>query len=579
MVRGAFPIGRLRTALAALAGLLCAAAPAWGQLRATEVLVVANGNIKHSVALGRYYCRHRHVPDDQLLIVRTEASADIPREAFERQIRDPIRKHLIENKLKEKVRCIVLMWGVPVRVLGQAMSDDQRQVVQAYRGAAEAIRGRMAGDVALLYKVGHSFPEPRTKGLTPLGKLFEPDAAASADLKRSVEENAKVFKTLLRGKQQRLKQIQDPDEQRIARRQLAALRLEFHGLRGFLRDYPEDDVPGLPTREALSEQAEGLEERLQQLLAGEPTKARARRIVEAVAALEGIEKAWSYCEHRLLAPNRGEDASVDSELALLWEPDYRLSGPLPNPMNWRLAAAKTRPDNVPGSVLMAARIDGPEVTDAVRIIKDSIEAEKEGLKGKFYIDAGGRYPSYDAHLFRLAKLVEKGTKIPLVLDKKPELFPPNSCPNAALYTGWYSVRKYVPAFRWSKGSVGWHIASFEAQHLRAPGSEEWCIKMIQGGVAATLGAVNEPYLAAFPYPEDFFALLLTGRFTVAECYWRTVPQSSWRLTLICDPLYNPFGTRPEISVYQLPAEMTGREKLPGLDEAPASRPADQPPSH
>ena len=126
------------------------------------------------------------------------------------------------------------------------------------------------------------------------------------------------------------------------------------------------------------------------------------------------------------------------------------------------------------------------------------------------------------------------------------------------YAGWYSLRKYMPAFTWVRGAVGWHIASFEAHHLRTPTVNEWCVKMLQKGVAATLGAVNEPYLQAFPLPEDFFCLLLTGQYTLAECYWRTVPSASWRLTLIADPLYNPFKLYPHISVYSLPPALTGR---------------------
>ena len=76
--------------------------------------------------------------------------------------------------------------------------------------------------------------------------------------------------------------------------------------------------------------------------------------------------------------------------------------------------------------------------------------------------------------------------------------------------------------------------------------------MIQNGVSATVGAVNEPLLGAFPLPDEFFPLLLTGKYTVAECYWRTVPMASWRLTLICDPLYNPFKNNPRVDAAKLP---------------------------
>ncbi len=149
------------------------------------------------------------------------------------------------------------------------------------------------------------------------------------------------------------------------------------------------------------------------------------------------------------------------------------------------------------------------------------------------------------------KHADAGT-IALKLDERKELFPPGSCPDAALYVGWYSLAKYVPAFTWRRGAVGWHIASAEAKNLRNPHTREWCAQMIRAGVAATAGPVNEPYLQAFPLPEEFFPLLMTGRYTLAECWWRTVPSASWRMTLIGDPLYNPFAKAPAVKPEALP---------------------------
>ena len=41
------------------------------------------------------------------------------------------------------------------------------------------------------------------------------------------------------------------------------------------------------------------------------------------------------------------------------------------------------------------------------------------------------------------------------------------------------------------------------------------------GVVGTLGPVAEPYLQSFPTADEFFPLLLTGKLTLAEVYWRT----------------------------------------------------------
>jgi len=212
---------------------------------------------------------------------------------------------------------------------------------------------------------------------------------------------------------------------------------------------------------------------------------------------------------------------------------------------------------------MTARIDAPSATLARRIITDSIAVEKTGLRGVFYIDSGlvARfaknpknlgYRIYDNRLKALHRFVSMRTKMKTVLDTSGSLFAPGKCPDAALYAGWYSLRKYVPAFTWKRGAVGWHTASFEAADLRNPKSSQWCPSMLSAGAAATVGAVDEPLLTAFPAPEEFYPLLLTGRFTLAECYWRTTPMVSWQITLIGDPLYNPFKANPQVSASLLP---------------------------
>ena len=248
---------------------------------------------------------------------------------------------------------------------------------------------------------------------------------------------------------------------------------------------------------------------------------------------------------------RPEDAAVDSELALVLWDRYDLRGPVPNPLYWRKADAPE--PNKPGPVILTARLDGPSREDVSRMIATSAAVERNGLHGVFYIDAGGKVPQYDQHLRSLHQIVQTKTKLRSRLDTQPAVLPAGSCPQAALYVGWHSPRRYVPAFMWVPGAVGWHIASFEAKALRNPSACTWCAKMIQNGVAATLGAVGDPTLGAFPLPQDFFPLLLSGKCTVAECYWRTVPWASWRLTLIGDVLYNPCASAPQMRPGDLPA--------------------------
>jgi uncharacterized protein (TIGR03790 family) len=215
---------------------------------------------------------------------------------------------------------------------------------------------------------------------------------------------------------------------------------------------------------------------------------------------------------------------------------------------------------------MVSRITAPTLEAARKLIEASIAVERKGLRGKVYLDARGvrwdpkreprgSYGHYDQSLRDLAERLKAHTRLEVVLDDKPELFAPRTCPDAALYCGWYSLGKYVDAFTWVPGAVGYHIASGEAVDLRTAGSTSWCPAMLQRGVAATMGPTFEPYLTAFPLPDDFFPLLLTGRYTLVEAYYRTLPLNSWAMLLVGDPLYNPFKAAPALDESALPPRL------------------------
>jgi uncharacterized protein (TIGR03790 family) len=85
--------------------------------------------------------------------------------------------------------------------------------------------------------------------------------------------------------------------------------------------------------------------------------------------------------------------------------------------------------------------------------------------------------------------------------------------------------------------VGFHIASSECATLKGKNSQVWCKKMLDKGIAATIGPVGEPYVQSFPVPEIFFHYLTEGYLTLAESYLISLPYLSWKMVLIGDPLY------------------------------------------
>jgi len=230
------------------------------------------------------------------------------------------------------------------------------------------------------------------------------------------------------------------------------------------------------------------------------------------------------------------NASVDSELSMVLFGAYELYRWQPNMLR------SNGPQ--PFRTLMVCRLDGPDYTIAKGLVDKALAAEAEGLKGTAYVDSRGlfgkdAYGHYDQSLRDLALLIQLRTPLPVKEERTAALFGPGSCPDAAIYCGWYSVSRYVDAFEFAPGAVGFHIASFEAASLHDPNSAQWCPAMLTRGITATLGPVAEPYLHSFPEPKAFFSELFSGSCLV-EAFYRTSPFNSWQLVLIGDPLYRPF---------------------------------------
>ena len=86
-------------------------------LRPDELLLIYNGDDSDSRELAAYYAEQRGVPADRLFALHVEGTKEeIPAVDFSRLIRDPIRRHLEEHDLRDRVRCLVTFYGLPIRV-------------------------------------------------------------------------------------------------------------------------------------------------------------------------------------------------------------------------------------------------------------------------------------------------------------------------------------------------------------------------------------------------------------------------------------------------------------------------------
>lgn len=247
------------------------------------------------------------------------------------------------------------------------------------------------------------------------------------------------------------------------------------------------------------------------------------------------------------AAGKEDEASVDSELALLGMEPYTLPAFTPNP-SFKSDLPFHLNDSSPGLFLIS-RLDGPDDATVKRMIDDAIKVENEGLTGRAVIDLALKDDSYEQgeEWLRQCATLYRKNGIPLYVDRSSNLIPAHwPLPDTALYFGWYQDRVSGvfedPSFRFAPGAVVCHLHSFSAAHLRS-GTEHWTGPLLLRGAAATLGNVWEPYLAVTCYFDLFNQRLLSGA-TLAEAAWFASPGLSWMQVVLGDPLYRPFKKLP-----------------------------------
>lgn len=233
------------------------------------------------------------------------------------------------------------------------------------------------------------------------------------------------------------------------------------------------------------------------------------------------------------------EASVDSELAILSYEGHSLEGPIKNPyFESKQSFAEAR---LP-YIMLVGRIDGPSFAICQRMISDAQEAERTGLWGRAYVDIAQFYPEGDAWLRSVAaQLGDAG--IPVEIHGWKEVFPKHyPLRDVSTYFGWYEWNvcgPFVkPGFAFKKGAVAVHLHSFSAATLRSE-TANWCGPLLARGAAVTLGNVYEPYLSMTHHFDKFQKKLLEGA-TVVEAAYAAIPVLSWQGIVLGDPLYRPY---------------------------------------
>ncbi len=112
-----------RAASASLLLLASLASPAFA-LGPQDVYILVNKNVADSQAVADYYCAKRGVPVDHVIALDLPSGEDISRADYDAKLVGPLRKTIKDKR--DKVKVLLAVYGVPLRVGGQAPNADER---------------------------------------------------------------------------------------------------------------------------------------------------------------------------------------------------------------------------------------------------------------------------------------------------------------------------------------------------------------------------------------------------------------------------------------------------------------------
>lgn len=233
------------------------------------------------------------------------------------------------------------------------------------------------------------------------------------------------------------------------------------------------------------------------------------------------------------------EASLDSELALLRLADVRRAGWIESPLFDR-----AEPLGAGDEILGVARLDGPTAAIAIGLVEKAVLAELFGAEGASFLDTRGLtdpedgYGQRDVHMRTVADAWRR-LGIPFEHDDLPAVV--DLAGRSLLhYEGWYAgdPSGWSGAPRFRAGAIAVHLHSFAAHTLRDPRAN-WTAPLLDWGATATVGTVYEPYTIGFPY-EGVFWDRIAGGWSFGEAGAASSMLLSWQAVLVGDPLYRPY---------------------------------------
>lgn len=329
------------------------------------------------------------------------------------------------------------------------------------------------------------------------------------------------------------------------------------------RGIPKGNIVGLPMPKAGKISKTEYFEKIENPLVAELAKRGALKAVKLGGREPSGREIYSYVSHDIgflvlcrgvpwgvnpspnsPAPNPpksfSDAASVDSEISGRFVSSKSFAGFVKNPLFNNYSWAMT--PSITGTIPVA-RLDGVSRADVEASVRNALEAEKKGVRGRVYIDESKREKTGDKWLSAAGKILS-AAGFDVSENTEPRLFGFADRMDApAFYFGWYA---FNPAgyfadknFKFPAGASALHIFSFSAANMRDRNS--WTPAFTAEGASATFGNVYEPYLGGTHYPHVYVLALARGM-SAGEAATAAMPFLSWQGVFVGDPMFKPFKT-------------------------------------
>ena len=121
--------------------LIVAVCPAFA-LEPGDVIVVVNKNVPASSGVADHYVKARGVPAGNVIVLDLPKEEDISRKDYDDKLVAPLRKSIGDRK--DKVKCLLCCYGVPLRVGGASPTETERDELKTlapqFKEAEEAVK-------------------------------------------------------------------------------------------------------------------------------------------------------------------------------------------------------------------------------------------------------------------------------------------------------------------------------------------------------------------------------------------------------------------------------------------------------